>query len=42
MPSIVKTAKNFTIDLEANKLQKTVFSKNNVATLLEKYNIKVE
>ena len=37
-----KTAKNFTINLESNKLQKAVFSKDNVATLLEKYQIKVE
>ena len=37
-----KTSKNFTIDLETNKLQKAVFSKENVISLLEKYQIKAE
>ena len=38
----MSTAYNFTIDPESNKINKTVFSKQNVVGLLFKYNIKIE
>lgn len=37
-----KTSRNFSIDLETNRLKGAVFSKDNVVNLLEKYKIKVE
>ena len=37
-----KTSRNFSIDLETNKIEKAVFSKDNVVNLLEKYRIRVE
>lgn len=36
-----KTARNFSIDLESNRVEKAIFSKDNVANLLEKYKIKI-
>ncbi|WP_299711383.1 pentapeptide repeat-containing protein [uncultured Tenacibaculum sp.] len=37
-----KTARNFSIDLESNKVEKAIFSKDNVANLLDKYKIKIQ
>ena len=37
-----KTSRNFSIDLETNKVEKAIFSKDNVVNLLEKYRIRVE